>query len=1024
MNKENRMWLLSAILMVLCLTNMNAQINIAGIVTDPAGLPLPGATVLEKGTNNGTTTDFDGNFQITVKTQSSNIEVSYIGYLSSVINVENNTKIKVVLEEDVAELNEVVVVGYGSVKKSDLTGSVASVKMDKLPTRATNSIDGLLQGQVAGVQVLSPSDDPGAGSVVRIRGGSSLRGGNDPLVVVDGFPIGTAGDLKQISPQDIASMEVLKDASASAIYGSRGANGVILITTKKGSKNKTEITFSQQNTFSNFTSDLNLWRDPALMAELSNEARVNGGFVPVYIGANDANGVYYPSIQELKDGSWPHYTEWDDIVFRDPVSNNTNLAIRSQTEKTQFSLSTTYYTNEGVYKEDDYEKLNFNLNVTHKIWDDKAKVGANVIYSKGERNNNGGLAYWRNPIFPVYEDNGDYFLVGNNDFSHPIALTNHRTNKNKFKDFIGSAFIDVQFIPTLNLRTQLNHKFGHSIGDYYNPKVFTQDGTFNNGSGGINNWESNETVAESFLTFNKMFKEKHSFSAMGGFSYQYYTSRSSNLKAFDFLNESLGNGNLAAGNPDQQSVSNSLVETTMYSYLGRLNYTFDDKYLATFTMRSDGSSKFGDNNKWAMFPSGALGWKMHKEKFISDLNVFDELKLRTSYGISGNQGISPYLINSRYGQDQYYVNGGWQTTIGPGFVVGQDAQSGKKTWGGIPNPDLKWETTSQLNIGGDFAFLNRKLKVTVDYYDKNTTDLLRERLLSPSSSYDRMWVNDGEIQNRGIELTLDGIIARKGNWGLSGSLILSKNENKVVSLGDEVSSGLNSDALTGMKYEFSGSVVEAFRSVPNILAVGQPINVFYGYKVDGIVQSEAEGLAAGLIGDSAQPGEFKYLDLNEDGVIDGDDRTIIGDPNPGFHASLNLQAHYKRFDVSLFFNGSFGQDVFNTQSFNEPSSRPLRWTQDNLTNSYPSLREGRNLLMSDWYIEEGSFVRLQNFSFGYKLEDMKNVGFKSGRIFINGTNLFTITDFKGYDPEVGSNGIYWGGYPKLRNWTVGLELTF
>lgn len=1024
MNKKNQLWLLSAILTILCFTSISAQINVEGIVTDEGGLPLPGASVIEQGTVNGTTTDFDGNFEITVTNKSAVLEISYIGYTATKQEVGANTSFNIILKEDIAALDEVVVVGYGSVKKSDLTGSVSSVKMDKLPAVATNSIDGLLQGQVAGVQVLSSSDDPGAGAEVRIRGGSSLRGGNDPLVVVDGFPIGTAGDLKQISPQDIASMEVLKDASASAIYGSRGANGVIMITTKKGAKNKTEITVSQQNTFSSFTSDLNLYRDPVLMAELSNEARTNGGFTPVYIGAKDANGVYYPSVQELKSGSWPYYTAWDDVVFRDPVSNNTNFAIRSQTEKTQFSLSTTYYTNEGVYIEDDYEKLNLNLNVTHKIWDDKAKVGANVIYSKGKRNNNGGLAYWRNPIFPIYGDNGDYFLAGNNDFSHPVALTDNRTNKNKFKDFIGSAFLDVDLSPVLNLRTQLNHKFGSTIGDYYNPKVYTEDGTFNNGSGGINNWESDETVAETFLTFKKTFNDKHDFSAMGGFSYQYYTSRSSELKAYGFLNESLGNGNLAAGNPDQQSVSNSLVETTMYSYLGRLNYTFDNKYLATLTMRSDGSSKFGENNKWALFPSGALGWKMHKEKFIKDLNVFDELKLRASYGISGNQGISPYLINSRYGQDQYFVNGGWQTTIGPGYVVGQDAQSGKKTWGGIPNPDLKWETTSQLNLGADLAFFNRKLKVTIDYYDKNTKDLLRERLLSPSSSYDRMWVNDGEIQNRGVELTIDGVIANEEKWGLSGSLILARNQNKVVSLGNAVSSGLNTDALTGMKYEFSGSVVEAFRSIPNILAVGQPINVFYGYQVNGIVQSEAEGLAAGLVGDLSKAGELKYVDLNEDGVINEKDRTIIGDPNPDFQASVNLQARYKRFDMSLFFNGSFGQDVFNTQYFNEASTRPLRWTQDNLTNNYPSLREGRNLLMSDWYIQKGSYVRLQNFSLGYKFEDLKTVGFKSGRIFVNGTNLFTITDFEGYDPEVGSNGIYWGGYPKLRNWTIGLELTF
>lgn len=1024
MNKKSRVWLLSVLITFLYISSSYGQVLISGAIKDNLGEPIPGVSIIEKGTTNGTSSDFEGNYRISISNKKSSIEISSLGYKTQTIIIGEKTIINILLTEDASVLDEIIVVGYGSVKKSDLTGAVSSVKMSDLPSKPSNSIDGLLQGQVAGVQVLSSSDDPGAGSIIRIRGGSSLRGGNDPLVVVDGFPIGTAGDLKQISPQDIASMEVLKDASASAIYGSRGANGVIMITTKKGSKNKTEVTVSQQNTFSSFTSKLNLWRDPALMAELSNEGRTNGGFVPIFIGAKDANGVYYPSVQELRNGTWKYNTKWDDVVFRDPISNNTNLAIRSQTDETQFSLSTTYYTNEGVYIDDNFNKLNINLNVIHKIWDDKAKVGANVIYSKGKRNNNGGLAYWRNPIFPVYEDNGDYFLIGNNDFSHPIALTEKRTNKSKFTDLIASAFLDVKLSSSLNLRSQINHKSGNSITDYYNPKKYTEDGTFNNGAGGINNWENNETIAETFLTFNKEYNEKHNISVMGGFSYQSTSSRTSSLKAFDFLNESLGNGNLSAGNPDQQSVANSLTETVMYSYLGRLNYSFDDKYLATVTMRTDGSSKFGANNRWAIFPSGALGWKMHKENFISDLGIFDELKLRASFGISGNQGISPYLINSRYGQDQYYVNGGWQTTIGPGYVVGQDAQSGKKIWGGIPNPDLKWETTSQFNIGGDFAFFNRGLKVTADYYNKNTTDLLRERLLSPSSSYDRIWVNDGEIQNKGIELTFDGRLINKEDWGLGGSFIFSKNENKVVSLGDAVSSGLNTDALTGMKYEFSGNVVEAFRSVPNILAVGQPINVFYGYRVDGIIQSEAEGLASGLVGDAAQPGEFKYLDLNEDGVLDEDDRTIIGNPNPDFQASINLQARYKQFDLSLFFNGSFGQDIFNTKRFGEPSNQPLRWTQDNPTNNYPSLREGRNLFMSDWYVEKGSFVRLQNVSFGYKFKDLSKAGISSGRIFMNATNLFTISDFEGYDPEVGTNGIYWGGQPRLRNWTIGVEFTF
>lgn len=1028
MKKVN--WKLRLTAVLLCFFSIVASVysqslQVSGKVSSTSGELLPGVNVVEKGTNNGTITDLDGNYSISVSSANAVLLFSSIGYVRQEVDVEGRTSIELNLEEDVTGLEEIVVVGYGSMQKSDLTGSVSSVKMEDIPTKPANSIDALLQGQSAGVQVITASDDPGAGSTIRIRGGSSLRGGNDPLVVVDGFPIGYAGDIKQISPSDIASMEILKDASASAIYGSRGANGVIMITTKKGGQNKTEITVSQQTTISEFTSKLNLWRNPVLMAELSNESRINGGFVPVYIGAEDANGVYYPSVRELSDGSWPYNTEWDEVVFRTPVSNNTNVAIRSGNKNTQFSFSATYYTDEGVYIEDDYNKLNTNLNISHKVFD-KLTVGTNIIFSKGKRNNNGGLAYWRNPIFPVYNDNDPskgYYIIGAQDYSHPIALTENKTNTSEFLDFIGAAYADAQILPSLKFKSQVNYKFGRSVNDYYNPKIYTQDGTFNNGSGGIANWENGEIVSESFLTFDKQLGV-HKLNAMGGFSYQYYQSRTSDLKAYDFLNESLRNENLSVGDPEKQSVGNSLTETVMYSWLGRLNYIFNDRYLFTFTMRADGSSKFGPNNQWAYFPSGAIGWKMHNEDFIKNLGVFDELKLRASFGISGNQGIAPYLINSRYGQDQYYVNGGWQTAIGPGYVVGYDSHYGKKTWGGIPNPDLKWETTQQYNVGIDFAFFNRRLRVTADYYNKYTTDLLRERLLSPSSSYDKMWVNDGEIENQGVELSIDGDIINQKDWGLSAGLIFSMNKNNVVSLGDELASGLSTDALTGMKYEFSGSTIEAFRGIPNILAVGEPVYVFYGYKVDGIIQSEEEGLAAGLSGDMAQPGEFKYVDLNNDGEIDEEDRTIIGDPNPDFIASMNLSVRYKDFYLSMFINGSFGQDILNTKAFGEANNVPLRWTQDNQTNAYPSLREGRNQYCSDWYIQDGSFVRLQNISLGYNVKDFGLKWFKGGRVYMNATNLVTLTNFEGYDPEIGSDGIYWGGYPKLRKWTFGIELNF
>ncbi|PKQ64876.1 SusC/RagA family protein [Labilibaculum filiforme] len=1009
-------------------THANAQSqSVSGVVSDESGVSIPGVSVVEKGTQNGTVTNIDGEFTLKVVSKNAIVVFSFVGYKTVEFQADVNQNMNISLEEETLGLEEVVVVGYGSVKKSDLTGSVSSVKMDVVPMKPSNSIDGLLQGQSAGVQVVSSSDDPGEGATIRIRGGSSYRSGNEPLVVVDGFPIGNAGDIKQISPSDIESMEILKDASSTAIYGSRGANGVIMITTKKGSKNSTEITVSQQNTISEFTSDLNLWRDPVLMAGLSNESRINGGYVPLYIGANDPNGVYYPSVSELKSGSWKYNTRWDDVVFRTPVSNNTNVAIRSQNEKTQFSLSTTYFTDEGVYIEDNYEKLNANLNIIHKVYD-KLTVGTNVIFSKGERNNNGGLAYWRNPIFPVYNDNDaskGYYMVGTQDYSHPIALTENKSNTTEFQDFLGSAFAEAQILPSLSLKSQVNYQSRRSTTDFYNPKVYTEDGAFNNGAGGIDNWESNEIVAETFMTFNKTFNEVHNLNAMGGFSYRYKKDRSSSLRAYDFLNESLRSGNLSSGNPEKQSVDNALSEEVMYSVMGRLNYVYDSKYMATVTMRADASSKFGENNQWGYFPSGALGWKMHHEDFIKDLEIFDELKLRTSYGISGNQEpIGAYLINSQYGEDQYYVNGSWQTAIGPGYVGRWDSQTGKKLWSGIPNPDLKWETTRQFNVGVDMAFLNRRLRVVVDYYNKYTDDLLRERWLSPSSAYDLMWVNGGEIKNQGVEVTIDGDIINKKDWKVSGTLIFSKNKNEVMSLGDELAFGLSEDPNNGMKYEFNGSTVEAFRAVPNILGIGEAVNVFYGRKVDGIIQTTQEGLAAGLEGKEAQPGEFKYVDINEDGVVDENDRTVIGDPNPDFTASLNLQVSYKNFDLAMFFNGSFGQDIFNTKAFSEPSNQPLRWTQDNTTNDYPSLREGRSLYMSDWYIQEGSYVRLQNVSLGYNIPDLGVSWFKRGRIYMNATNLFTITDFDGYDPELGSDGIYWGGYPKLRKWTLGVELTF
>ena len=1035
MKNESKSWwhvFLSWQIMALCMFFSNIpvsyaqspdKITVAGCVKDAAGDFLIGATVLVKGISGGTITDIDGNYILKDVPRTATLVFSYVGMQNKEVPVNGKSTINVTLLDDALQLEQVVVIGYGSVKKSDVTGSVTSVKTEALKEIPANSVEGLLQGRAAGLQVINSSQDPGAGATVRIRGGSSLRGSNAPLVVVDGFPLGDAGDLKQINPSDIVNMEILKDASASAIYGSRGANGVIMITTKRAKTGTTNITVRQQITLSQFDTKLDLWRDPVLMASLNNESRINGGLDPLYVGKVSSTGVYYPSVEELQT-TWTTNTRWDDLVFRDtPVSNNTTATISSSNDRTVFNLSANFYTDNGMYIKDDYTKGGYNLSVDHNIYDN-FKVRFSNILSRGVRNANGGLSYWRNPIYPVYDENGDYYLTNASDFSHPMAITDLQKNETKSLDVISSVALEWQLFPFLKLTSQLNYKFGKSVSDRYYPKKYTEAGEFSNGQAEIENWEGHNLVSETFANFQKKF-DKHDIGAMVGYSYEYYMSRSSGLTGKDFVNEALGNENMGAGNPEKNEIWNGYSDNKLVSGMFRLNYVYDNKYLLTLTARADGSSKFGKNNKWAMFPSGAVSWKAHEESFIKNLNVFDELKFRFSYGISGNQGISPYQTLSRYGTDKYYNDGSWATTIGPGYVSGWTGPGWiYRVWSGIPNPDLKWETTAQADFGIDMAFLNRRLRVSFDYYDKQTSDLLRERNLALSSGYDKMWVNDGKIQNRGFEVTVDADILQTKDWQLSGTLIYSRNRNKVKDLGNTLESGLVTDPMTGMLFEYSGNSLEQYRDYTNILAIGQPVNVFYGYKVDGIVQTLNEGIDAGLSGDYANPGEFKYMNLNGDSEISEADKTIIGDPNPDFTASLALNLSWKKFDVSVFLNGVFGQDVLNTKAFGEPSNSPLRWTPDNPTNKYPSLRDGRQVKISDWWIEDGSFLRVQNLNIGYTFDLPKKSFLSKARIYMNASNLYTFTKFKGYDPEVGLDGVYSGGYPRLRKWTFGLDLTF
>ena len=999
--------------------------RLGGTVVDQYGNPVAGAAVLVTGSNKYAVSGDDGYWIIEGVAADATLSVSCLGYEDATIPVNGQSFINVVLNESSIMLEETVAIGYGRMKKSDLTGSVASLSPENLATKPSNSIESLMQGRVAGVQVTNNSQEPGASSIVRVRGNSSVNGSNAPLLVVDGFPFGDAGNLAQINPQDIISMEVLKDASASAIYGSRGANGVILITTNKAAGNRTSLSVRQQTTLSQMTSKLDLWYDPVLMAITQNEAKVNAGLTPQYVGAINANGVYYPSIEELMT-TWTTNTRWEDLVLRrQPVSNNTTVQVRSSNDKTNFMASANYYRDNGVFVDDYYQKFGGRFSVDQRLFKNFVlTTGANIMYSK--RNYNPGRSFNRNPIFPVYHEDGSYWLYSASDYYHPIALKELSKNTTEGLSVVANAGIEWNLFDGFTVTSQLNYKHGESIQDIYNPSIYSETGNFNNGYGQIVNGKDDNLVMDIYGTYDKVLAEKHHVTAMVGYSYETYRGRSSSLTGVDFVNEALGNENLQAGNPERYRISNGLSQTKLVSGLMRLNYGYDNRYLFTFTARADGSSKFGAGNKWAYFPSGAVSWNAHNESFLKDVKWLDALKFRASYGISGNQGISPYQTLSRFGQHKYYYAGSWQTAIGPGYQSGYTGEGGiYAVWSGIANTNLKWETTSQLDFGVDISLFGNRLNLTFDWYDKVTNDLLRERNIAPSSGYDRMWVNDGTIKNTGIELTLDGIMYSDRDWKVGGTFMFTRNRNRVLSLGNAIEAGLMTDKNTGMQYEYYGNSLGQFRGYTNILAIDQPMYVFYGYKVDGIVQSLEDGLTAGLTGNDAEPGEFRYVDVDESGTVDENDRCIIGDPNPDFLASLSLDVKWKNLDASIFFNGVFGNDVINTQRFGQPSNNPLRWTPDNPNNDYPKLRDDRQTKFSDWWVEDGTFIRIQTVSLGYTIPLRKSLRFMDSiRLYTNVDNLFTFTRFKGYDPEVGANGIYSGGYPRLRKWTFGIDFNF
>lgn len=984
------------------------DISIEGTITSTNGEPLPGASIVVKGTKIGAVSDFDGKYKLSVP-QSSEIVlvVSYLGYVTKEAKYEGNSTINVTLEEDATGLDEVVIVGYGGVKKSDLTGSVSTVKAEEISAFPTNGIAQAIQGRTSGVQISSNNaGEPGGRIKVRIRGTTSINSSSDPLYVVDGFPGGIAPP-----PEDIASIEILKDASATAIYGSRGANGVVMITTKKGASGKPRIELNTSYSIQNVSKSYDLL-NAQQMAEYINDVSVNNG-----------STIVYPDAATLGVG-----TDWQDLVFNTGSIKNHQISVSGGTENVKYYVSGGMYDHEGVIINSDYKRYNIisNVDITASK---KFKFGANLYYKhdlnngiRSQEDGGGstpgviGSALRFEPMLGVFNDDGVYNTSQlGAPYDNPVAVANELVNEYLGDNFQGNFYGEYKIIPELTFKTTLGFQTQNGRSGYYSPSILLQSQGVN-GSGALSYSKNTDLISENYLTFTKDFGI-HNLSIMGGYSYQSYKGNSNSARGTGFINDNGSYWALSQAS-NAQPPSAFYVDSKLASFYGRLNYKFSDKYLFTFNARYDGSSRFAKNNKWAFFPSGAFAWNVSNEEFLKNNETISQLKLRLSYGITGNQAIGSYQSLANFGSVLTIINGQIVNAIRPTS---------------FENANLTWESTEQKNLGVDIGFLNNKISLTLDYYDMVTSDLLFSQPLPQYSGISSRLSNIGKVGNKGIEIGIStrNISTDKFKW--TTDFNISTNKNEILELPNN-----NQDIRYG-----SGPGHMVGIGDTQILKVGEPIGAFYGYVYDGVLQSDSEA----LVGNFEQTaGGEKFKDLDGDGKITPNDRTIIGNPTPKFIWGLNNSFSYGDFDLNLFFQGSQGNDIYSYTlmeldlmgGYNNATTNALnRWTPTNTNTNVPIARS-RGRVSSSRFVYDGSYMRLKNVAFGYSLpkEVLSTIKLSSVRFTLSAQNLFTITDYPGMDPEVNyrsfnttsetnmNAGLDYASYPNVKSYTIGLKVGF
>jgi TonB-dependent starch-binding outer membrane protein SusC len=995
--------------------------TIAGKVTDTADAPIANVSVQLKGGSTGTVTDASGNFSLSVPSDSAVLVFSYTGMETKEVTVRTETKISVQLKTANGNLNEVVVIGYGTARKSDLTGSVATVKSGKLLDRPVANVSQALQGRVPGVDVSVNTSAPGEAAKVRIRGISSINSSLDPLYVVDGV-IGVNANL--LNPNDIASVEVLKDASSTAIYGARGANGVIIITTKRGIKGKTLVSYDAYLSHNSLQRHLEAL-DANEFMQVYNLAYANA---QKYDSLGYAQGKYIPNdpadFPELFDASGkPLYnTNWESEVYKPSLSHNHQLSVQGGGDKTLYSLSLGYFDQDGIMIESWFKRYSARFTLDNDInkW---LKIGGSVSLIKStERlvsDANGGLNVSRMvieaiPIIPIKYPDGTW--GGNSDFpgmeggSNPVNIAQNRYTLINLLQSVGNVYANFHIADGLDFKSDFGFYLNSQKNNFYSGRGLSSLSADQKGVASINNWMTTYWQSENYLTWNKKIADNHRLTALLGLSWQKNYQEYMGTTATGFIDDFWGWHNLGAGtiyNPPGSSDN----QWTMNSYFARLTYNISDKYLFTLTGRYDGSSKFGANNKYAFFPSAGAAWRVSQEDFLKDNTVISELKLRASYGITGNQEIGTYNSIQLLGSGTAIFNGERQPTI---------------TRSSFGNPDLKWEKVNQYDIGLELGLFNNRINLIADYYHRTTKDLLLNAPIPWSSGLESVTENIGSVENKGVELALYTMNVKSYNFTWTTDINFAANRNKILQLGSS-----NDDIYPG----------PWFLGETNILRVGWPIGTFWGYERLGTWGTKDAAEAATY---NLKPGDIRWKDQNNDGKIDDADNVRLGQAYPDYTLNISNTFNYKNFDFTFDIRivggvntvANFKHSTEDRQAIANSLKTVLSaWTPENQNSNIAEIRYYGSFYQThidSWWVEDGSFIRGQNFVLGYtmpsRVVDRWNIN--RLRFYVSAQNLFMVTDYTGYDPEV----LTFGGqltqnqdffpYPRPRVINFGLNLSF